>query len=471
MPFEKVRNLFHTLSFRLTLWYTVFFLLFITAILSFFYFKINSYILNDLDSDLSEEIAEFQLILQDGGLEEVKQYMKVEVNSESADERVFFRLLDSQGQEITFSSNFIFNNKDTLYALFQVSKRSRENVFETIVGDFPQLRIVSGSIGSGMTLQVAESFAEYHVIPALFKKLYIVSVLPLFLVSALTGWLLSRHAMKGVEDVTLTASKIAKGDYEQRVYLDRGTLEIENLASTFNLMLDRIQSLIQEMQETNDNIAHDLRNPLTRIRGNAELALFNKDSLDDYRDMAANTIEESDNLIDMINTMLEITEAEAGVGTFESQTVDLCELITSACELFQPIADEQQVTLKTEFPETSLFIHGDRRKFQRMITNLLENAIKYNKVNGSVIITVTKKNHSVQVRFADTGQGIPEHDLPRIYDRFYRCDVSRSQPGSGLGLSLVKAIAQRSGGDIHVQSSLGQGSVFTFNLPLPRETD
>lgn len=470
MPFEKVRNLFHTLSFRLALWYTLFFLFFTTLLLGFFYYRINVYVLNELDSNLREEIVEFKIILHDRGLEEVQQYMKVEVDSESEDENIFFRLLDSDGREIAFESNFILKNKAVLDDLFHISLGNRGTTFETLNGHFLQLRIISGSIGSGLTLQVADSFAEYYAILALFKKLYIVSVLPLFLISALAGWLLSRHALKGVEDVTRTATKIAKGDYEQRVLLKRATLETEKLANTFNVMLDRIQALIREMQETNDNIAHDLRNPLTRIRGNAELALFNKDSLEAYRDMAANTIEESDNLIDMINTMLDITEAEAGVGTFENQEVDLCEVIASACELFQPIADEHQVTLKTEFPETSLIIHADRRKLQRMITNLLENAIKYNKANGSVIITVTKTDHVVEIRFADTGQGIPEQEVSRIYDRFYRCDTSRSRPGSGLGLSLVKAIVQRSGGEIHVQSTLGQGSVFTVNLPLSPET-
>ncbi|MCF8107950.1 MAG: HAMP domain-containing protein [Desulfohalobiaceae bacterium] len=465
MPFGKIRDLFYSLSFRLAFWYTAFFLFFIILILSFVYYRIDSFIINDLDSDLKEEITEFQIALQNGGLQEVKKYMKVEVSSESEDESIFFRLLNAKGHEIAYYSNFDLKDKATLDALFKLSNCSRENVFETLEGDFPRLRIVSGNIGEGLTLQVAESFAEYYAILALFKDTLFVSVLPLILVSALTGWLLAKHTLKGVNNVTQTALKIAKGDYEERVQLERGTTETIKLANTFNLMLDRIQTLIREMRETNDNIAHDLRNPLARIRGNAELALFNKDSLEAYRAMAANTIEESDNLIDMINTMLDITEAEAGVGKFEQQPVDLLELIASACELFQPIAEENKVELRTDFPGSALIFNGDKKKLQRLITNLLENGIKYNQSGGSVTISVTREVQHILIRFTDTGQGIAADELGKIFDRFYRCDASRSQPGSGLGLSLVKAIAQRSGGKIHVQSILGQGSVFSVILP------
>lgn len=194
------------------------------------------------------------------------------------------------------------------------------------------------------------------------------------------------------------------------------------------------------------------------------MTLMGKESISDYNEMAASTIEECDKLIEIINTMLDITETEAGVSPFKSEKIDIVKLIHSACELFDPIAQEKDVRLVTVLPE-SLMIEGDVSKMQRLITNLLENAIKYNRHGGTVSISVTEDQQRVNIEVEDTGLGIAEEELPRIFDRFYRCDHSRSQSGIGLGLSLAKAIAKAFGGDIHVRSALNKGSSFLVQLP------
>ena len=302
---------------------------------------------------------------------------------------------------------------------------------------------------------------EYLMI---FRNLIFWLLIPLFLFAAAIGWLLARHAMKGVEEVTRTANQIAKGSIEKRVEVKRRSREIDQLANTFNAMLDRIQELIKSIREMNDNIAHDLRSPLTRIRGIAEMTLIREESIEEYREMAVNTIEECDKLIGIINTMLYITETEAGVHSIETRPIDVVPLILSACELFGPIAQEKNVQLITALPK-EIVIPSNKTSLQRLVTNLLENAIKYNRQGGTVTMSAVKEENRIQIRFEDTGIGIPESDLPKIFERFYRCDANRSEPGTGLGLSLARAISHSLGGDIQVASIVNQGSTFSVTLP------
>ena len=241
--------------------------------------------------------------------------------------------------------------------------------------------------------------------------------------------------------------------------------EIDQLATTFNRMVDRIQTLLTEIKEMSDNIAHDLKSPVTRIRGTAEVTLTTGTSVEDYENMAASTIEDCDRLLDMINTMLLISKTEAGVEKPASGKVEVSALIRQACELFSPIAEDKDVSLNYEATEKT-FVSGDARMFQRMLSNILDNAVKYTPPGGRVEVSLTEaKNHNITISVTDTGVGISEADLPRIFERFYRCDQSRSLPGTGLGLSLARAIARAHGGDITVTSTVNEGSNFTITLP------
>jgi signal transduction histidine kinase len=197
--------------------------------------------------------------------------------------------------------------------------------------------------------------------------------------------------------------------------------------------------------------------------GIAEMTLVSNKPIDDYRDMAVSTIEECDSLIDMINTMLDITEAEAGVNGKKVEEFDLVVLITEACELFRPVADEKKTDLEVILPDTMMFA-GDRKKMQRIVTNILENAIKYTPEQGAVTVSAAAQDGQVQITFKDTGIGISEKDLPHIFERFYRCDRSRSQGGVGLGLSLATAFAKSMQGKIKVNSTMNMGSIFTANF-------
>jgi signal transduction histidine kinase len=237
--------------------------------------------------------------------------------------------------------------------------------------------------------------------------------------------------------------------------------EIDQLAITFNQMLDRIQKLVTGIKEMSDNIAHDLKSPVTRIRGIAEISLTAGSSLTDYEGMAASTIEECDRLLDMINTMLMISKTEAGVGQLDCRKIDIAGLVRDACDLFQSAGEDKGLKLVCN-PTEKFSIYGDMRLIQRMIANLLDNAIKYTPANGLIKVGIRfGDNQSIQISVKDTGIGISEQDLPHIFERFYRCDPSRSQAGTGLGLSFARAVARAHNGDITVSSTPDKGSTFT----------
>jgi signal transduction histidine kinase len=271
-----------------------------------------------------------------------------------------------------------------------------------------------------------------------------------------------------VEQVTRTAQRIADGRLAERVPVKPRGDEIDQLALTFNRMLDRIESLVTGIKEMTDNIAHDLKSPITRIRGQAEVALTSGGAPADLELMAASAVEECDRLLEMINTMLFISRTESGVAQPERQTVDVSALVDDACSLFLALAEEKQITLDWRAPP-GIAMTGDTRMVQRMLGNLLDNAIKYTPQGGRVSVDVSRHGEAgVAIAVKDTGEGIRAEDLPHIFERFYRADPSRSLGGSGLGLSFARAVARAHGGDIHVESAPARGSTFTAVFPPTR---
>jgi heavy metal sensor kinase len=277
---------------------------------------------------------------------------------------------------------------------------------------------------------------------------------------------MARRAVSGVEAVTRTAQEISAGTLDKRVPVGTRGDEIDQLAATFNQMLGRIQALITEIKEMSDNIAHDLKSPITRIRGQAEVALISRGAADEYQSMAASAIEECDRLLEMINTMLFISRSEAGLTKPEFRRLDLAAVVRDACGLFQSLAEDKQIALTWEAPER-LAVSGDVRLIQRMLGNILDNAIKYTPSGGSVSVSLQPNpGGSVAIAVKDSGVGISEKDRPHIFERFYRGDPSRSQAGAGLGLSLARAVARAHAGDITVDSSPASGAIFRVVLPV-----
>jgi len=466
MCLRKIHSLKDSLSVRLTFWYAIIFAVSSLLILAFFYQRVAYIAMEGMDQELVEELTEFSDMFTDAGYDHVVREMIREALSEDTD-KIFFRMISNTGKVLASTNMESWGHIKVSPDFVRMALTESTQVFETI--DLPhrehQVRSIYGQIGPSLIMQIGLSLEENEEYLNIFKKLVFMLLLPVFILAALIGWFMAKKALSGVDEVTHIAGEISRGAYEKRVRVKKSSNEIDLLANTFNKMVDRLQRVIQEMREINDNIAHDLRSPLTRIRGAAEMTLMSRTSPADFEEMAVSIIEECDNLINMINTMLDIAETEAGVGELTLDTIDMNKLILDACDLYRAIAREKHILVHTQLPDLTVYFQGDKAKMQRLTANLLDNAIKYTPPQGSVHVSLEETNGTIIISFADTGIGIPPSEIPRIFDRFYRGDASRSASGTGLGLSLAKAIAEAFGGSIHVESALDKGSVFTVKLP------
>jgi len=263
----------------------------------------------------------------------------------------------------------------------------------------------------------------------------------------------------------VTRSIIDTARFDARVPDNQGGDEINQLIVLFNQMLARIETLIGGMKEALDNVAHDLRTPITRLRGTAELALRPDADPEVCREALADCLEESDRIMTMLNTLMDISEAETGTMKLALEQVNLAELIHEVTDLYEHVAEEAKVGVVTHVPQ-DMTLRADRVRLRQVVANLVDNAIKYTSSGGRVEIEADRGERQAILLVRDTGVGIPIEELPRIWDRLYRGDKSRSQRGLGLGLSLVRAVVQAHQGRVEASANPGGGSIFTLYLPL-----
>jgi len=265
------------------------------------------------------------------------------------------------------------------------------------------------------------------------------------------GLFLTRNMLRRVDAVNRTSERIMRGDFSQRVPLTGSRDEFDQLATNLNAMLDQIERLMSGMRQVTDNIAHDLRTPLARLRARLELTLLEKPDAARYGEALRLTIAEADTLLGTFNALLSIAEAEAGARRDMLGAVDLEMIARSVAELYEPVADEKGLALIITL-DRGVMVRGDRHLLSQAIANLLDNALKYTP-QGSVTLTVRAENDKAFVEVSDTGPGVPPDQREAVFDRFFRLEGSRSTPGNGLGLSLVRAVARMHGGSVRMEDS------------------
>ncbi len=319
-------------------------------------------------------------------------------------------------------------------------------------------RLPDGAVlRAGLTTAVREAFLErFRVVVAAF-------LLPLALLAAGGGVLLTHRVLAPLRELIVTIRDIESGALDARVEV-RGTGdELDALSALFNRMVDTVAALMAGMRGALDDVAHDLRTPLTRLRGGAEVALSGGDAAAQREALAA-AIEESDVILAMLDGIMDVAEAEAGAMRLRLEDVDVVRLLGDTVELYAPAAEEKGLRLTASAPP-GLRLRADRARLRRALANLVDNAVKYVPRGGRVSLSAEREDGAVVVCVRDDGPGIPPEDLPRVWDRLFRGDRSRSERGLGLGLSLVKAVVEAHGGRVRVDSRPGAGAVFFLRLP------
>lgn len=387
--------------------------------------------------------------------------MNLEFNEESYGEdidHIFFLLLSPQGGVLARSE---FTSVDE--SLFTDRIPSMEGGDQTIRLPHERYGILTRYhwLHDGNILVIGEDLRQIgRYVANLFYGIVLTLAVSL-LVSFYSGRLIAGRFVGGVKRVAGAAHAIAAGDYAARVAHGREGAEIDDLADAFNNMTAKTERLLKDLKSISENLAHDLRTPLTRLRGQAEMSL----SAPGCANLAADVAEECAGMLTMINNMLEITRAECDADAPPPEEMDVAAAARNTREMFSTVADDKGVSLHLELQDDPLMLRVDKIRLQRLLANLVDNAIKFTPAGGKVTLRVVSDEDGVVIRVADTGCGIPERDQKQIFDRFYRSDASRHIPGNGLGLSLVKAITESCGGQIMVESREGHGSVFEVKLP------
>lgn len=341
-------------------------------------------------------------------------------------------------------------------------ERQWESVLPLIDNDL--VEVYSKKISEDEWMILARSSEEREENLAKIRKISFMVLIPFILLGAIISYFLARSILRPVTNLAEVMTQVGRKRHVRAPVANTGD-EVDQLSQEFNSLLDRNDALIENIKSTIDNVAHDLRTPLTRFRMIAEAALTNQK---DPNLALQEGLESSEQILKLLNAIMDVSESEAGTMKVLKEPVDLGLLLESLKEMFEYVAEEKKVKISLTTSD-HVTVLGDPTRLMQAFANLVDNAVKYSGPDTEVRIDIKQSGEEVITAIRDQGAGIPADDLEKIWERLYRGDKSRSTSGLGIGLSVVKAIINVHEGKIEVQSTEGKGSVFTVTLPLCNE--
>jgi signal transduction histidine kinase len=456
-------ELFRTSTFRLALIYFGLFAASVTTVLGLIYYQTVIYTDQQTDETIDAEIRGLGEQYQQRGLSGLITVINERIDDPSrGPSSMLYLLTDQNGR--TLAGNISGWPDATVgpdgwmrFALNPEASGAHRHQAQAT-----SFRLRPGSYQLLVGRDLAERMAfQNGIIEALSRGLALTLALGLC-----GGLMMSRGVLARIETINRASDRVMAGEFGRRIPVRGTNDEFDRLAGNLNLMLDRIERLMDGMRQVTDNIAHDLRSPLGRLRSRIEVALIAEgEGAEYYREVLRQTTEEADHLLATFNALLDIAEAEAGSPRAEMSDVNLVELVGDLVELYQPSAEEKGLALVSDLPSFRLDMRGNRHLLSRALANLVENAIKYTPAPGRIGIALTPVDGGARLVVADSGPGIPTDSRDRVFDRFYRLEASRTTPGNGLGLSLARAVIRLHGGAV-VLADNAPGLKAIVTLPL-----
>lgn len=469
---NKVLRLWQTTTVRLTALFILIFVLASIGLLAYMAYQSSIVIQRNQASDIEREIGQLQRTEQRRGVRAVANAVQALANRPGPG---IYYLGDDAGRMLVGNVSDFPATVLTEQGVHTFDY-AREGAFNADDGDGHQepgagyALVQSVVLESGLRLIVGRDILERRGFAAIIFQGFFFGVVGIVILSTAAGGLTAMRVLKRIDSITDTSTEIMSGNMSERIPVTKRNDEFDRLATGLNDMLDRIEQLVQGLKEVTDNVAHDLKTPLTRLRNKAEAALRDGVSAADKQKALETTIEESDQLIRTFNALLMIARVEAGTPSGSFSKVNISEVAADVAELYAPVAEDADMVLETNIAE-NINLHANRELIGQALVNLVENAIKYagtGKAKPGTIITlgVRKVDGRVIIEVADNGPGIPEADRERVVERFVRLEKSRTEPGSGLGLALVSALARLHKGEFRIEDNT-PGIRAIIDLPNP----
>ena len=465
-------RLWGALAFRLTAGYAlagVFLVFFATASL---YLVLVNELEKSTDLFLADKVQVLRTILRDrpGDRDALREEIELE-SSARRYEQFYVRLLDERNTLLLMTPGMA----DQL-DLAQLARQTQSRPDRTLrmMGRAGKVfRVTSTSLPVGSpptqtdTVQIAIDVSQKEKSLARYRFWFWVILLATFAIFPLVGYQIARQGIRPVQEMATTARHISSTNLRERILPEGYPFELASLAKTFNQMLDGLEESFERISRFSADIAHDLRTPVNNIRGEAEVALARARSADEYRDVIESCLEEAVRLSDLIGDLLFLARAESPLIHLRRERVDVGELLAGVREYYEASAADGGVSLTSTVPDKPVIAELDRSLLQRAVGNLVSNALAHTPPGGTVVLGTNADFSTIQIEVSDTGTGIPAEALPRVFDRFFRVDSSRSQGsgGTGLGLAIVQSIAVVHGGKAEISSQPGQGTCVTLLLP------